>query len=354
MMKKADVVIVGAGPSGASTAFFLRYFRPDCEVYLVERLADDKFSEYHNMCGEAVNSGIKDDIAPLKLDSVLNEIDSIIEVWPGEVQIRSKVRGYIIDRARFLRSVIREYRNLGGVYLTDCVIDFKQKNSGIDIKLSNSGIINAKYLVAADGANSMIRKKVGLNSELRLLLQYLVAKKAEYGSSLVFEYDEKYHGDYKWVFPNGDNTKIGFPYIRLRNMAPRSDILKKQARSVAFGGVRDYVLRNVLLVGDAAGQNNPLTKGGIRPGMVAGRMAAKAIADKDPMQYDRAWKSSDFGSTIFIKAYNKVKRMDNKELEHHAKILAEQGSFSWIKILLFYNSYLEIYNAYDISSKVGW
>ena len=29
---------------------------------------------------------------------------------------------------------------------------------------------------------------------------------------MIFEYDEKWKGDYKWIFPHGENTRVGFPF----------------------------------------------------------------------------------------------------------------------------------------------
>jgi flavin-dependent dehydrogenase len=54
---------------------------------------------------------------------------------------------------------------------------------------------------------------------------------------------------------------------------------------VGFGGVRNNVHRNILLVGDAACYSNPLTKGGIRPGMISGKMAAEAVINDNPLEY---------------------------------------------------------------------
>jgi flavin-dependent dehydrogenase len=174
--------------------------------------------------------------------------------------------------------------------------------------------------------------------------------------TLIFEYDEKWKGDYKWVFPHGENTKVGFPFVDHRDREKiEGKILSKQTRIVGFGGIENNVHGNILLVGDAACHSNPITKGGIRPGMVSGKMAAEAVINDNPLEYDEKWKKSDFSSPIFMQAFNRLKEMDNRELARHIKPFRKGFSFfSTIKSLLFYREYLEIYKAYDLSNRVGW
>jgi len=59
MVKNYKVLVVGAGPAGTSTAFFLKHFDKNniFNVDLIERLPSDKFSRYHDMCGEAISNG---------------------------------------------------------------------------------------------------------------------------------------------------------------------------------------------------------------------------------------------------------------------------------------------------------
>jgi flavin-dependent dehydrogenase len=109
------------------------------------------------------------------------------------------------------------------------------------------------------------------------------------------------------------------------------------------------------LVGDAACLSNPLTKGGIRPGMVSGRMAAEAIRDEIPFAYERKWHRSDFASPLFLNAYNHLKAMNNQELAKHMTPFRNGNTKSaTIKSLLFYRKYLALYRAYNLSNRVGW
>lgn len=89
--------------------------------------------------------------------------------------------------------------------------------------------------------------------------------------------------------------------------------------------------------------------------MVSGKMAAEAIINDNPLEYDEKWKKSDFASPLFLQAFNRLKEMDNRELARHMKPFRKGVSiFSTIKSFLFYRKYLEIYRAYDLLNKVGW
>ena len=174
--------------------------------------------------------------------------------------------------------------------------------------------------------------------------------------TLIFEYDDKWKGDYKRIFPHGETTKIGFPFIKHSNREKiEKTILAKQTRMVGFGGIENNGHGNILMVGDAACHCNPLTKGGIRPSMVSGKMAAEAINNGNHLEYDEKWKKSDFSSPLFMEAFNRLKEMDNYDLARHMRPFRTGFNFfSTIKSLLFYKKYLKIYKAYDLSNNVEW
>jgi len=345
------VLVVGAGPAGASAAYFCTQFSDNKEVILLERLNKNKFFSYHEICGEGVSGEFVRDISPFRVrqEHIIEKIKVLEERWPGDIVIETKIDGYIIDRPQLLWDIIGEFRDRGGKLLNDALIDFEQKNKNIKVKLSSGEYIKSKYLIAADGANSKIRKKIGLHGRTKTLVQYIVDEPSPHGR-IIFEYDEKWEGDYKWIFPHGKNTKIGFP--RVKSIEKVDNIIVKQARRVGFGGIENYVVGNILLVGDAACQNNPLTKGGIRPGMVAGKMAAEAVSNNNPNEYDIKWKHSDFGSPIFLEIYNEIKKMNNEKLKEHIEL-----SQDTLGIILHPNKFLKyrkFYKAYALSNKVGW
>lgn len=355
------ILVVGAGPAGVVCSYFLKNYDIEnrFEVELIDRLDKKKYDIYHDCCGESISRSIFDEIKPLKPKGVTGKIKKIIEHWPGNIDIETKMDGLQIDRSKFFLSIINEFEKKEGKFTNKSLKDFNQKNNKIKVKFNNE-IITYDYVFAADGANSQMRKKLGIFGRIKNYIQYIVDKETD-PEILEFFYDEKYEGDYQWIFPHEGKTKIGFPLISGKTFLPKEKILKKQARAIGYGGVDKYVKGNILLIGDAACQTNPITKGGIRPGMVAGKMAADAVINNDPKKYEIEWKKTDYASDLFLKSFEQIKKMDNESLKRHMEPFCNVNLDSTfqryklnMKLLFKYSKYLDIYKSYDLSNKVGW
>ena len=361
MKKKIKVLIVGAGPAGCAAAYFLKHFDDDGKIdaELVDRLKPNKYEMYHDMCGECVSKDSLADIKPLEPEGIVGNINLIREFYPKNIETMTKMNGFLIDRPKFFNSISYEFVKLGGEKYTDVVKDFLQKKNKVKIKF-NEGYKEYDYIIAADGANSFFRKKLGLVGHTKTLIQYIVDKEPE-KETIKFHYDEKYKGDYLWEFPHEANVKVGFPLIKGNIFKLNEKILKKQARMVAYGGLDKYSHGRILLVGDAACQTNPITKGGIRPSFVAGKIAAEAIIHENPKNYDVKFNNTKFSSKKINEAFESLKNMDNNELAEHIKpFINNESKFMfpnilfYLKTLLFYRRYIKIYQAYEICDKYGW
>jgi len=361
LKNKFDVLVVGAGPSGVSAAYHLKKTDVDnrINVDLIERLNPEKYQTYHDICGEGISKSLIDELNPLKPKGILEKIEKIKEYWPGNIRITTKMNGYLIDRIQFLNSIIDEFKKLGGNYFLNSVKTIDQRNNNVKVKFKDHKK-TYDFIIAADGANSIIRKYLGIEGKTKPFIQYIVDKKPQKGV-LEFYYDQKYKGDYMWIFPHESNSKIGFPLIPGNKFKPKEKIITKQSRLIGYGGVSKYVSENVLLVGDAACQTNPITKGGIRPGMIAGKIAARAILNNNIQEYEKKWLQTGFASNIFNESFDIIKKMNNFELEKHMKpfenVNLDKTLDRYIlnlKLLVFYTKYLKLYRAYDHSNNFGW
>lgn len=356
-----DLVIVGAGPAGSSCAYFSKILDEDNlkRILLIESLNKEKFNRYHHMCGEAVSKFIKNDFPKIDLSKVIkNKIDKIVEFWGNEVKIESKSPGFIINRSKFLINIIDHYRKKGGDFFEDRLISYNEGKDIIKLKLKDNGTLNTKYLIIATGPPSKQDKIYNENKNLKniLLYQILIKEYPIEKNCIEFYYNEKYKENYKWIFPYGDHVKIGVPYENkdeLKNYE-KYGIIRKDVKSVSCGILRNYNSNNVLFVGDAAFQNNPLTKGGIRNAINAGKMAANSIIiHENPSTYDLMWKKSKFFTKPYLDSTHILKKMNNKELAHHSKPL-RYYPFSLPIIYLKYKNYIPLYKTYISSEKYGW
>jgi digeranylgeranylglycerophospholipid reductase len=355
-MKNKNVLVVGSGPAGCSAAFFLKYFDKNNElnVTLIDRLTEENFTKYHRMCGEAISEAAFQELNPLGPTNVSERIELIRQNWPNGSVREAPSKGFIINRGFFLRDIQKRFEQKSGILQNDCFQNLVCTNESVKVK-TTSRTSTYDYVVAADGAMSQIRNcSKSNNGKIKTLVQYVINEEPKSHNAIEFFYDEKYGGDYKWIFPNGNFTKIGYPRVGLEDFKKEA-VIEKHVRPVGYGYMENYVNNRVLFVGDAAFQCNPLTNGGIGPGMIAGKTAAKSIVEGNPISYDTAWKRMIFSSQVFVDAYQSLSRLTNQEMQDLIKPLnSNPAALSLPRVLLFHRKYMKIYKAFKLSQKVGW
>lgn len=347
------VIVVGAGPGGASAAFFLKLFgERRFDVILLEGLSTEKFRKYHRMCGEAVSKRAFRRLEPIKPGKVLNEINRIEIVWPGGARSGWNDHGYVLDRPTMLQKILTEFLNLGGELIGVPAISARGSGDGVKIKLSTHEFLDGDYLVGADGALSIIRKSIFQEEPAakEVLQQFIVDRKMK-TDVLRFIVDPAYRGNYRWEFPYGNKAKIGFP----RGTDHVEEYLEKHARPVCFGGLSRIVSGNVCLVGDAAAQANPLTLGGIRTAMEAGKMAALAITTGRLMSYQQWWDGSSFNSSSYLKAHLIARELTREQMEEiTGPFMKRLGVLHHLLLYLKEPLYRPLYRSYIGLYRWGW
>jgi flavin-dependent dehydrogenase len=190
--------------------------------------------------------------------------------------------------------------DLGIVPVTGTVGQVEQDAEGV-----TAAGLRARWLVAADGLHSPVRRQLGL--------QVPVPGPARFGQRRHYEVAPwSQHVEVHWgdraeayvtpvsdrlvgiAFLGGrdgtsyDELLEGFPALvaRLRGAEPATEVRGagplRQAASTPRAG-------RVLLVGDAAGYVDALTGEGVAVGLATARAAVAAIADGRPADYPAAW-----------------------------------------------------------------
>ena len=300
---KYDVVVVGAGIAGPIVA--RNVAKAGYSVLLIDKkpaIGSPK------QCAEGISIKVfeKYDI-PYDKRFINREIYGAKLYSPSghELELRYKeASGVILERKVFDKMLAYYAAKAGADVLARTeaqdVIRKDGKVAGIKAKHEDEPVeIYADIIVAADGVESMIARKAGINT---------YAPPHEFDSS--YEYEmliEGYDPDlihlwfgnevaprgYVWVFPKDEdraNVGIGIAsdhpetakyYLDKwleENKIPAKKILEVNVGVVPVGGfVKELAKDNVLVVGDAARQVNPMHGGGMAEAMEAGTIASKWI-----------------------------------------------------------------------------
>ena len=210
--------------------------------------------------------------------------------------------------------------------VTEVLKDDTGKCSGVIAKSDGKQIqFNSKVVIDASGFVSVIAKELGYDTQWKKFgagAEFEVkTEKLEHDNWWLMVGQEYSPAGYAWIFPTSkDTARIGVgigkpdsdvdPTVRLnelleKKLGPIKDLGNIEKIEFHYGlipndGVsRKTVYDNLILVGDSAGQANPLVLEGIRYairfGEVAGQVAADAIKNGDTTEmslspYEKEWK----------------------------------------------------------------
>ena len=322
-------------------------------MLLLDRLDEARFSRYHRMCGEAMSERAVEDISPLPLKAVRHRITRVRELWPGDIEIVERENGVILDRPRFISSIHSGVEAKGGEIDKGNVTGVRKEGDLYRVE-TKEGSYLTRYLVGADGAFSRVRNdlfeerpKVSV-----AVKQFILDERPEDDGTITFIYGHRYGGGYRWSFPCGENVNVGYPK---GTDEPGGKVLEENGRYIPIGGLECIVRGNACLVGDAAAMANPLSFGGIRVAMLAGRRAAEAIARDDLPRYQKWWSRSKFSNPRFLRAYMQVKDWDDETMRRSTEPFRNgYKALPFIRSMVRMPENINMYMAYYFTFRYGW
>ncbi len=291
MSERYDCVVVGAGPGGSTAARELAAV--GAKVLLLDRATFPR----DKPCGGGVLISAAVQL-PFSLDAVSERTVSGFRIsyrrGASVVHRFEKPLALMTQRAR-LDAYLVEQAVAEGVVFEDGrrVTDVLHVAGGVELRLRGGDCVQGVAVVAADGANGVMRRALGLAP-----LRSAVALEANVGGvpdawqdSVGLELGSM-PGGYGWVFPKGDHCNVGVGGWPVGGPTLRRE-LDAYAASEGFDAARlcDHrghslplrdpgsalVSGRVAFVGDAAGLIDPLSGEGIGNAIRSGTMAASWI-----------------------------------------------------------------------------
>jgi geranylgeranyl reductase family len=323
----ADVVVVGAGPGGASTAYHLATLGIDVLLVDKARFPRDK------ICGDGLTPAAVQELILMGVDTsgwarnrgltVIGGGHTIHMEWPDQASLP----GYGMTRARMKldHALVQRAQSAGArleeeLTVTEVIQDSAHRVCGVRARRGRGAntqevTIRAKLVVDAGGVSAKVATRLGIEKNpkrpmgvaARTYFRSPRGNEEWMESHLELWAGEPGHSDllpgYGWIFPMGDgivNVGLGsvastasatsLPYRQVfeqwvANLPEEWEFTPEnqigQLRSAALPmslNRKPHYTNGFLLVGDAGGMVSPFNGEGIAPAMKAGRYAAEAMA----------------------------------------------------------------------------
>jgi digeranylgeranylglycerophospholipid reductase len=355
-----DVVVVGGGPAGSSAARIAA--KNECTVALVEK--EKEIAETVRTSGVTWISDIKKFGIP---EDCYNPIKRFSFCSPkNSVTISDDIaKAAVLDVRKSYRFLANRAQSSGARIFTSTNVLEVLKNSdgkcvGVIAKSKDRHIqFNARAVIDASGFASVVAKelghvgqwkKFGVGAEFEVKTENL-----EHDKWWLMVGQEYSPAGYAWIFPTSKNTaRVGVgigkpdsdvdPTIRLnelidKKIGPIKDLGEIEKIEFHYGLIpnegltRKTVYDNLILVGDSAGQANPLVLEGIRYairfGEVAGKVVANAIKNGDTSEtalspYEKEWKKAiESKINSAIKVQNRWLGLSDDEWDKELDIINE-------------------------------
>lgn len=331
----ADVVVVGAGPAGTAAAITLA--RLGRRVTVVDKAVFPR----DKCCGDGLTTAALRRVERLGLDPARvpswQPVDDVMVVASDGRQVRlpfpadGTQHAVSARRADLDAAMVAQAERSGARVLQGCpVATVEAAPDGVRVHLEDGRAATARYVIAADGMWSPLRRSLGLSSrpsgpgylgEWQAGRQYL-AGTGPLARKLWVWFEPDMLPGYAWSFPlPGGLVNFGYGVLRRpaatgadspdgpsRLRGQRIDWTARPGIAEVLGpdahpagpwrawpiparigdAALDGLGGRVLFAGDAAGACDPMTGEGIAQALETGEDAARAVAQAGPHRPDRA------------------------------------------------------------------
>jgi len=324
MSEDYDVLVVGAGPGGSTTAALL------AEGGFRVLLVDKEVSPRQKVCGDGIAPRA---VHSLRLLGVEGELEGrfrrtsgmrFYSTRGGVTEVRYPMgsrypdHGFVVPRAELDAILLGRARESGAEIMEGCLVRGLLPPEGgrfpgvVAERQGERLEIRARYIVGADGSDSRLGRELGLLRKDPLYLGVAVRCYMK-GVEGISDFLEIYPEDAispacGWIFPVDEETaNVGVGFMLYARRWPRGGVrlnlnrlletfitgtrhaARKLAGARPVGRPRGGMLRtglggafpvrdNVILVGDAASMVNPISGEGITYALESGRWAAETLA----------------------------------------------------------------------------
>ena len=350
-----DVIVIGGGPAGSVSARFAA--ENGASTLLIER---DQGPGNPVRCAEGVSHAGISPFIDIDQKWISTKVEQARLYSPDGkyLDMFQNGTGYVLDRTLFDPALANLACQKGAQLLMKAdaigLIYTDDKITGVKIRYFNKIYnVKCKIVIGADGVESRVGRWAGIDTVLDLkdldtCVQYTLTGIDVSSLRVDFFFGrEVAPGGYIWIFPKSKNTAnvgIGIAGDLAKDKSPKEyldDFVQKKfpnasiLRSVCGGVPTAKMLKkpiadNIILVGDAAHQVNPITGGGIVQVMIAGQFAGETAAEaikandcseKFLKKYIKRWNSRLGANQNFMYSVKeKFMRMDNNRFNNLVKI----------------------------------
>jgi geranylgeranyl reductase family protein len=296
-----DITVVGAGPSGSWAAYLLA--QDGARVRLV-----DSSHPREKPCGGGITGRALALVAPavlarprsavpIRSARFIDSTRGFSRAVPLEYAVKAAL--VVASRQEFDEQLLNAARTAGAAYVTARVASVSRVGSGFRVATTDGRSFDSDIVIGADGVNSVVRRDLAApfrRHQLSIATGFFAHGVT--ADEIALEMFSNPPG-YLWSFPRFDHLAIGVcaqaapgvtaPALRARAAAwisatgigagahlepyawPIPSLEAADFRRLVLGGV------NWLLVGDAAGLVDPITREGIFFALQSAEFAADAI-----------------------------------------------------------------------------